>query len=383
MKLGLTADQDLLVGTTRKFLQNTVPTAVLRALRDDPSGYPGDYWTAGAELGWTSLLVAEEHGGGSVSDDGLGDLALVAHEFGRHAAPGPLLATNVVASALSRIAGASVDDALPRICAGEMVAAWCLGEPVPHAGLGEVATTAVADGGDWVLSGTKGPVEHAAQAELLLVTARTGDGLTQFLVPAECPGVTVTPLSSLDTVRRFARVHFDDVRVPSTAVLGEVGQAADEVERQLREALVIQTAEMVGAMDRAFELTVAWAGDRYSFGRPLSSYQALKHRFADMKMWLEASHAVADAAAAAVGGGGDQAGELVSVAKSYIGQYGPALCQDCVQLHGGIGLTFEHDLHLYLRRVSVGSALLGTAREHRLRIAGLLEARERAAVVAA
>ncbi len=383
MKLGLTADQELLGGTTRKFLENTVPTSVLRELRDHLDGYQLDYWKAGAELGWTSLLVAEEYGGGSVSEDGLSDLALVAYEFGRHAAPGPLLAANVVAAALSRVGGGAAAESLDRICAGDMVAAWCLSEPAPHAGLGEVATTASAVGGDWLLSGTKGPVEHAAQAELFLVTARTGEGLTQFLVPADSPGVTVTPLASLDTVRRFARVRFEDVRVPAAAVLGDVGLAAAEVQRQLSEALVIQTAEMVGAMDRAFELTVAWAGDRYSFGRTLSTYQALKHRFADMKTWLEASHAVADAAAVAVGAGADRAAELVSVAKSYIGQYGPALCQDCVQLHGGIGLTFEHDLHLYLRRVSVGSALLGTAREHRLRLASLLEARERARAVAA
>ncbi|CUU56929.1 Acyl-CoA dehydrogenase [Parafrankia irregularis] len=380
MEVGLSADQELLVSTTRKYLRASVPPEVLRELRDSPVGYEPDFWRTGAELGWTSLLVAEEHGGGSVSGAGLRDLALVAYEFGRHAAPGPLLTSNVVAAALSgalsAAGGEAGGDVLERICAGEAVAAWCFGEPVPHDGLGEVTTTVLAAGSDLVLSGVKAPVEHGAQADYFLVTARGADGgLAQLLVPADAPGVTVTPLRTLDLTRRFARVEFSDVRLPAAALVGDLGGASAAVERQLSIALVIQTAEMVGAMDRAFELTVAWAADRYSFGRPLASYQALKHRFADLKMWLEASHALADAAAVAVQDDDGRAAELASVAKAYIGHYGPELCQDCVQLHGGIGVTFEHDLHLYLRRTVVGSALLGTPREHRLRIASILEAR--------
>lgn len=375
MTVHLSADQDLLVSTTRKYLRATAPVETLRALRDDPVGYEPDYWKSGAELGWTALLVAEEHGGGSISGEGLQDLALVAAEFGRNAAPGPLLTANVVAAALSRAGTDRAVEAAGAICAGESIGAWCYGEPAPHAALGAVATSAVQDGSDWVLTGVKGPVEHGGQADLFLVTAQTGAGLTQFLVPADSAGVTVTALSTLDVSRRYSRVALREVRVPADAVLGEPGQAAPDVERQLQEGLVIQTAEMVGAMERAFDLTVDWARDRYSFGRPLASYQALKHRFADLKLWLEASHAVADAATSAVAGQAEDAAELVSAAKAYIGHYGPELCQDAVQLHGGIGITFEHDLHFFLRRVTIGSALLGTPREHRLRIATLLDAR--------
>src|SRR5204863_5688964 len=145
------------------------------------------------------------------------------------------------------------------------------------------------------------------------------------------------PLHSLDLLRRFATVRFDDVEVPASAAV-----ARDSVERQLDVALVIQVAEMVGAADRVFAFTLEWAFDRYSFGRPLASYQELKHRFADMKMWLEAGHAISDAAATAVSARSDEAAELVSVAKAYIGQYGAELLQDCVQMHGVIGITFEH-----------------------------------------
>jgi len=129
----------------------------------------------------------------------------------------------------------------------------------------------------------------------------------------------------------------------------------------------------VGAMQAAFDMTVEWSFDRYSFGRPLASYQALKHRFANMKAWLEAGHAIADRAALAVGDGEPIAAEMASAAKAFIGQYGTDLVQDCVQMHGGIGLTYDHDLHLFLRRVTLDRTLFGTPTDHKLRLADLAE----------
>ena len=164
------------------------------------------------------------------------------------------------------------------------------------------------------------------------------------------------------------------MRVPIGAVVGEVGGAADAIEHQLDLAITMANAESVGAMQRAFDMTVEWAFDRYTFGRPLASYQALKHRFADMKAWLEASHAVSDAAARALADDDPEAAELASAAKAYIGQYGVELVQDCVQMHGGIGVTFDHDLHLFVRRVTLNRALYGTPAEHRQRLADLSEA---------
>jgi alkylation response protein AidB-like acyl-CoA dehydrogenase len=161
-------------------------------------------------------------------------------------------------------------------------------------------------------------------------------------------------------------------------VLGQAGKADPEVERQLLHAIAVANAEAIGAMEVAFELTVEWAFDRYSFGRPLASYQELKHRFADMKTWLESSHAIGDAAVAAITGGRVEAVELASAAKAYIGHYGSELMQDCVQIHGGIGVTFEHDLHLYLRRHTVDRNLYGTPADHRRRIADHMKQREEA-----
>ncbi len=161
-------------------------------------------------------------------------------------------------------------------------------------------------------------------------------------------------MNGVDLTRRFASVRFDGVEVPTSAAIGEIGGADAEVDRQLAVAVCLELAEMTGAMDKALAMTIEWAFDRYSFGRPLASYQELKHRFADMKLWLEASQAVADATVRAIEDDAPNTWDLLSAGKAYVGHYGVELVQDCVQLHGGIGVTFDHDLHLYLRRVVLG-----------------------------
>jgi alkylation response protein AidB-like acyl-CoA dehydrogenase len=363
VELELSEDQAFFQQTTRKFLAAECPIATVRSLESSPDGYAADYWIRGAELGWTSMLVPEADGGGSLSEHGLLDLVLVAEEMGRLVSPGPLVPVNVVAAALARSGTAEQKAAvLPGLLDGSSVAAWCGPRPV--------TATATADG--LVLDGTSAPVEAGAQAAHLLVVADRGDGLTQVLVPAGAPGLTVTPLGGLDLVRRFAEVRLDAVSVPASAVLGAIGGAADDVEHQLQVAVTLQCAETVGATDRMFERTLEYLGDRYSFGRPLSSYQALKHRVADDKMWLEACHAIATAAARAVATAADDARELVSAAKAWIGPHATELIQDCVQLHGGIGVTWEHDLHLYLRRATVNRVTYGTPEEHQERIAARL-----------
>jgi alkylation response protein AidB-like acyl-CoA dehydrogenase len=254
---------------------------------------------------------------------------------------------------------------------GASTAAWCFGEPPPGDRLGAIGLTITADGSEVVIDGVKRPVEGAAHAGYLLATGRTDQTLTQVLVPADSPGVRIEPLSSVDLTRRFATVRFDHVRVPAEAVVGGIGQADAQVARQLLVAMALHNAESVGAMQKAFDMTLAYASDRYSFGRSVSSYQAIKHRFADMMTWLEGGHAINDTAIAALDNESPDAEELVRAAKAFIGHYGSELLQDCVQIHGGIGVTFEHDLHLYLRRVTVNRATYGTPSEHR-RVVGRL-----------
>jgi alkylation response protein AidB-like acyl-CoA dehydrogenase len=360
VELELTEEQAFFQQTTRKFLAAECPIATVRSLESDPSGFAPEYWKRGAELGWTSLLVPEADGGGSLSEHGLLDLVLVAEEMGRLVSPGPLVPVSVVASALAD--GGTADQraaVLPGLVSGETVAAWCGPDPID--------ASRTADG--FTLRGVASTVEAGAQAQHLLVVARVDDGVLQLLVPADTVGVTSTPLGGLDLVRRFADVSFDGVAVPASAVVGDAGSTADAIEQQLQIAVVLQCAETVGAMDRVFEMTLEYLGDRYSFGRPLSSYQALKHRVADDKMWLEACHAIATGAARAVATRADDAAELVSAAKVWIGPHATELMQDCVQLHGGIGVTWEHDLHLYLRRATVNRVTYGTPEDHAERIA--------------
>ena len=368
MLLDLTDDQAFFRDTTARYLDDRAPVAELRRLRDDPAGWTSAFWKGGAELGWTSLLVGEDHGGGSISGAPVIDLSLIAYEFGRHAAPGPLVATNLGAHALSAADGDG--GLLAGLLAGETIVAWC----------GDASNTTIrVDGDEVVVSGVQRPVEAAAHASHLVVAGTDGPGVTQVLVPIDTPGVSITPLRTVDLTRRFAEVRIDEARLPIAAVIGDLGGAEAALDRQRQCALVMVNAEAVGAMQKAFDMTLEWAFDRYSFGRALASYQALKHRFADMKTWLEASHAISDAAAVAVEEGSPDASELVSVAKAYIGQVGSELIHDCVQLHGGIGVTFEHDLHLYLRRHTIDRTSFGTPEEHRRRVAELVLSNGRAA----
>ena len=369
MDNGYSDDQEFLRDTTRKFLESEVPLTAVRVLADDPAGFDRGWWKRGTELGWTSMLVPESLGGGSLGG-GLIDLVIIAKEFGRLTTPGPLLPTNVVAAAVAQSGSDAQREALlAGMVEGDLVAAWALFEPGGIWRVEDIELRAEPRGDDFVLRGVKAPVEAGAQADQLLVSARTAEGPTQFLVAADSPGLQRTPMQGLDLVRRFAELRFDAVVVPRSAMLGELGAAASAIERQLQIALVLQSAETVGAVDRLFETTLEYMFDRFSFGRPLASYQALKHRFADMKMWLEASHATAEAAACAVEAQDDEAEVLVSAASSYIGDHSVHILQECIQMHGGMGVTFEHDAHLYLRRATQNRALYGTPSEHRERIA--------------
>ncbi|MEV0972414.1 acyl-CoA dehydrogenase family protein [Microtetraspora glauca] len=372
MELELSSDQKIFQASARRLLEKEYPLDRIRGMADGELRWSRDWWQKGAELGWTATIVPEELGGGSVSGEGVRDLSLLAEELGAGVAPGPLLPVNVVLAGLVEAQGGGPDHSaeIESLVAGESIASWAVYEPgVVWSPLEPRLTATPADGG-FVLRGAKDRVEDAEQADLLLVTAMTPDGVAQFLVPTSAEGVSVSPQWSLDLSRSFGEVRFDDVRVGADALVGAPG-AVEVIERQLQIAVVIQCSELCAALDRAFALTVQWAFDRYSFGRPLASYQALKHRFADMRTWLEACHATTQAAAEAVQNRSADAAELVSVAKSYVGERSLPMLQDCVQLHGGIGVTWEHDLHLYLRRVTLDQALYGTPEDHFLRLADL------------
>jgi alkylation response protein AidB-like acyl-CoA dehydrogenase len=367
--LDLSDDQDLFLDTTHRFLAANWPVGAVRQLIDDPAGFDRTAWGTGTELGWTAMLVPEDHGGGSISGEGVADLAIVAEELGRFLFAGPVLPSNVVAFALARWgADGLAKEHLPALAAGSEIAAWATPEESDRWGADAVGLEAVPADGGYRLTGLKAPVQDAHVADQLLVSARTPGGITQFLVARDAPGVSVEPLRGLDLARRFCRVRFAAVDVPSAAVVGDVDQAAEAVEAELALAVALQCCETVGATDRAYEMTLSYVKDRKAFGRPIGSFQALKHRLADMLLWLESAKAAAVAAVQAVQFDTD-ASRAASVAKAYIADRCPVILRECLQMHGGIGYTWEHDLHLYLRRVESNAAIYGTADYHRDRLA--------------
>ncbi|MCU1657577.1 MAG: Alkylation response protein AidB-like acyl-CoA dehydrogenase, partial [Pseudonocardiales bacterium] len=331
MDFELTPDQRLFRGTTKDFLEKHAPLTKVRELADSGVGFEREWWRRGAELGWLSMLVSPEAGGQSISGDGLLDMNIVAEEMGRLVSPGPLVVTNVVAAALSEAATMGEHlEIIEELMAGDAVASYAMYEPDRGWDPAGTQLRAEDDGDEVVLTGVKEPVEAADQSDYILVTARGNSGLSQYVVAADHPGVSITPLQSLDLVRRFSRVAFESVRIPAAALVSSGPETEQAIERQLQLATVLQCAELVGVMERVLEFTQQWLFDRYSFGRPLASYQVLKHRVADMKMWLEASHGTTAAAARAVQDCSPESAELVSVAKSYVGQRATDIIQDCV-----------------------------------------------------
>ncbi len=246
--------------------------------------------------------------------------------------------------------------------------AWAVAEQGTRWGADATGVEAAPTQGGYQLCGIKSPIQDAQVAHHFLVSAVAPEGLTQFLVPADSRGVTVRPMESMDLARRYGSVEFDAVEVPASAVVGSAGKAEEAVERQLALALALQCAETVGATKFAFDMTLTYVKDRKTFGRPIGSYQALKHRFADMFLWLEGAKAVTAAAVTAVQQG-ERESATASLAKAYVAAKCPLIVRDCLQMHGGIGFTWDHDIHLFLRRVESNALTYGWRDYHLDRLA--------------
>lgn len=365
----------LFASTTQSFLEKEASLSRLRELHAAGTSFDTGWWRRAAELGWTSLLVPEEIGGGSVSGDGVRDLALVAELAGKTVAPGPLHPVSTVLASLVE-APENHEHTIESLVTGELVASWAVYEPGKSWAPLSAGVTATRTDSGFRLDGVKDRVEAGAESAVLLLVANCDGAVRQFLVPTDAAGVRVEPQRSVDLVKSYARVHFDGVEVDASAAVGSAEHTPELISRQSQIAQILQCAEVVGILDAVLKFTIQWGFDRHSFGRPLGSYQALKHKYADLKIWFEACKAATNAAVAEVADRSSDAEMAVSVAKSYVGEYAPGMLQDCIQLHGGIGVTWEHDLHLYLRRVMLDRSMFGTPEDHNLRVYALTEQRE-------
>ncbi|WP_285583055.1 acyl-CoA dehydrogenase [Actinoallomurus iriomotensis] len=347
MGLGLTAEHQELAASVRAFAARHIPREAVRAaLGPDADGRP-DHWSALAGQGLLGLHLPEKHGGQGFS---LVELAVAVEEMGRALAPGPYVPT-VWASAVLLAAGAG--DLLPGLADGARCGAVSLA-----GGL-----TGRRDGGALVVDGVAEPVLGGLAADLFVLPVATGDGEEWVVIPAA--EVTAEPLESLDPVRRVARVRLDGV--PASRVL--TGLARPDV---LAIAAVILGAEACGVAGWAVDTAAAYARTREQFGRPIGQFQGVKHKCARMLVELERARAALwDAAYAAGHDSGDQVAYAAGVAAALAPDAAVSAAQDCVQVHGGIGYTYEHDAHLYYRRALTLRALLGRATEHRASVAAL------------
>jgi alkylation response protein AidB-like acyl-CoA dehydrogenase len=376
MNFGFNDEQELLRSTARKFFENECGSDTVRRLMETPEGISPDLWTKLAEQGWLGLVYPEAYDGMGL---GLVDLVVLMEEMGRAVVPGPYFSAVLLGGLAIAEAGSEAQkkEWLPKIAAGDRRVALAWMEPSAQLGPAGVTLTAVEKGGKYTLSGTKLFVHDAHTADALVVAARTrpgagADGVSLFLLPKGTKGLEVTLLPTMDQTRKLCEVALSDVTVGSDALLGAAGAGWAPLARVLDRATVALCAEMCGGAQKVLDMTVEYAKIRQAFGRPIGSYQGVKHRAADMLVDVENSKSITYYAAWALDEGAAEAPLAVSLAKAYVSDAYRRVAAAGIQLHGGIGFTWEHDLHLYFKRAKGSEFTFGDATHHRERVAQLV-----------
>jgi alkylation response protein AidB-like acyl-CoA dehydrogenase len=375
MELEFTADQEDLRASIHAVLAKESPVSLARAVTETDAR-PTALWATMVDLGWPALTVEEEFGGIGL---GVLEAAILAEELGRVIAPGPLLTT--VSQYVPAIREAGTPDQrahlLGHVAAGERTGSLAIAEESGSFDPADVAATIAFDSDDVVLSGTKRFVmEGDAVDEVVTVVRVSGlpgddDGVRAVVVPVSA--VVTEPLDAFDGSRRLAHITLDGVRVERDAVLGDPDvSAAPALRRALEEATVCLALEMVGTAQSIFDITLEYAKQREQFGVPIGSFQATKHKFADMMIALERARSLGYFAALTIAEDDPRRASATSVAKAAAGDCQRLLAKEGIQIHGGIGYTWEHDMHLYVRRIKSGEPLFGTSSWHRARVADLL-----------
>jgi len=377
MQFAHTDEQRLIRETARSFLAARAGAAQLRAALQQPGSYDAQLWREMAGgLGWAGLAIAPEYGGA-----GLGwiELCILEEEQGRRLVPSPFFNTVALAAPLIAASGSAVQrrELLSTLAAGELRVGCVLSGPDGRPPCEGVAVELQRTGSGWKLSGVGDFVIHGDSADLLLVLARnpgsTGaGGLSIALVPPASAGVKIAPHVMLDLTRPMSRIEFTGVAVDHGRLLGEPGAAGAALERALCLARIALAAEALGAADRVLEMTTEHVKQRVQFGRPVGSFQAVKHRLADMMVEVEAARSAAWYAACVAQEGSEELAEAAAIAKSYCCDAFFDCAANAIQLHGGIGFTWEHEAHLYFKRARASALLLGSPAWQRERLARLI-----------
>ena len=363
MNFTFSDEQEELRRTIRRFFDDKSPSTEVRRLMETPDGYDEAVWKQMAqELGLQAIAIPEEYGGQGFS---FVELGIVLEEAGRALLCSPFLATAAIAA--HAILNAGTDEQkkalLPGIASGETIATLALGEPDK----GWSADDITLEAKDGVLNGSKTYVIDGHVANLIVVAARepgTGgtDGISLYVVKGDAEGLTRTKLEALDLTRKLARLDFNNVKAEA---LGPKGQAWPALQRTLDQAAVALAAEMTGGAQRALDMAVQYAKDRYQFGRPIGSFQAIKHKCADMLLEVESAKTATYYALWVAAADDPELSIVAPMAKAYAADAFNKAARDNIQVHGGIGFTWEHDAHLYYRRAKSSELMFGDAPYHR------------------
>jgi len=376
MDFGLSEQQVMLKTSARDFLDKECPKRLVRQMIDDERGYSPELWKKMAELGWQALVIPEEFGG--VGSSFL-DLAVLLEEMGRALVPGPFVST--IVHCARPIAGFGTDEQkrrlLPAIAGGDLIMTMALAEAEGGLEASDIATAARNSGGGFVINGRKMFVPDAHVADYFLCVTRTSggsadsEGISVFLIDAKAPGISIRKLRTISG-EKLCEVVFSDAMVPTSALLGEVDGGWPIVSRILEEAQVAESAWMTGGARWVLETSVQYACTRVQFGVPIGSFQAIQHKCADMAVEVEGATSAMYYAAWAVAENDTQMPMAASVAKAWCSDTFKHAAINGIQIHGGIGYTWDHDMHLYLKRAKASEVAFGDADYHRDRVARLL-----------
>ena len=361
--------------SAREFLAKECSSKVVRRLMESEDGYDPTLWKKIADLGWTALGIPEQYGGVGT----FLDLVVVLEEAGRALLPGPFFSTMGLAVPVLLEAGteAQKKEVLGAIAEGSARATLAFTEPAGRWDADSVALRATQSGGGWRLEGVKTFVPDAHTADYMAVVARSRgegeEGLTLFLVKGRPKGMTVTPLETLDMTRRWCEVRFDGVQLDSNAVIGAPDKAWPALKSALEWATAALCAEMVGGVQKVLETSTEYAKTRHQFGKPIGIYQAVSHKIADMLVLSESGRSATYYAAWAVEADAPDRSLAASMAKAYVSDAYRKVAGDGIQVHGGIGFTWEHDMHLYFKRAKSSEVTLGDATYHRELVAQSLD----------
>ena len=374
MDFAFSEEQEMLRRSARDFLAKEFSPRVVRRLMEG-DGYDPALWKKIAELGWTALGIPEEYGGVGT----FLDLVVILEEAGRSLLPGPFFSTMGLAVPVLIEAGteAQKKEVLGAIAEGEARATLAFTEPSGRWDAASVGLAARQRGGGWQLDGVKLFVPDAETADYMAVVARTRgegeEGITLFLVKGKPKGMTVTPLETMDLTRRWSEVRFDGVQLDAESVMGPPDKAWPRLKRALEWATAALCAEMVGGVQKVLETSTEYAKTRHQFGKPIGIYQAVSHKLADMLVLSESGRSATYYAAWTIDADAPDRSLASSMAKAYVSDAYRKAAGDGIQVHGGIGFTWEHDMHLYFKRAKSSEVTLGDATYHRELVAQALD----------